>query len=1101
MSLSIHTAFSQQTYPRVSLPSGLSSSGNAVTSVIMLQPISNNTSATPGVNAYIQRDYFDGLGYKIKSIDYARGGASEDVCTDIIYDERYRCTATSIPYCGNGTTLASEGICSLYTYEEGRRSRVLTASRPGDSSHPAVTNYRYNTSADAVMQLYVKNNGFLYRLQDYQPGTLNRVCQQDEDGKTIVKYYDQRDSLILVRPDDDPSLGTYYVYDSRGQLCYVLPPDAWTHITSVTPGRMVSFGTPYSLFLYHFTYDNKGRCRSAQRPGGQKRYYTYDKDGLLWFDSSGSSSGEGTFSIYDECQRPVMQGHLFNCSTGISYVNGTAFHYVAFDNTKEIGYEMPFSSLTKDSVDIIYYYDNYSFLNLSAWSSKSDSLSFCVTTATPSCLTAPKGKLTGKAVRVLGTDDFLLKTFYYDARYRIVQTHENNYLGGYESYYASYDFVGNPTNEIFTHSTDSGGFYRESSAHTYDGNALRPTSLTQTVNGRPTTTTFSYDSIGNLHGQSIHAGMYSLSHNYDIQGRLTETISDYFNQNLYYGSALSNSDGYHNGNIHDVSWKIGSQASAPLRHYTYTYDGLNRLTSAEYDQTPRHCLYLRDSVRITLNNPDYSTSYAYDKEGNLTKILRYGLNRVVHPSNNVYYDYFGVLDSLNIRRNGNRVVGVTDSVDVLYSGIPQFVCNSSESTTHSYDAKGRLTEDLTRNISKIAYNYLNLPDSVVFSNDHRIRYLYAADGRKLRTTYDIRIAVLVNPNIEFVDPLFPSPVLNPDTSATLNPHMIYRTSLRRDYSDGHIYENGHLKYGDMAGGYYSPDSLGVHRFYFYVYDHQHNVRLVLNENKHIEEQNNYYPFGMPHADHLASAQLKKTTGKEWDIQNGLYWLDFGARLYDPVLGSFTTQDPLAEKYYHISPYAYCANNPVNYIDPDGKKIWILNEKGYLLRKKTKDKVDIIQIQRSYPKYDMLGNEINMSIKIPSGSIESVSICKQASNNKKIDFIKVRGDDVGTKLFEFLSKATDVEWSQTKTGKNLEEGKNYIETIHDVQQCKPSVLDKKSDKDVIREINHSHPNGNKEASKKDKDFAKKINEAYHGDNKILFHIFLPLNGCVYYNYYE
>lgn len=73
-----------------------------------------------------------------------------------------------------------------------------------------------------------------------------------------------------------------------------------------------------------------------------------------------------------------------------------------------------------------------------------------------------------------------------------------------------------------------------------------------------------------------------------------------------------------------------------------------------------------------------------------------------------------------------------------------------------------------------------------------------------------------------------------------------------------------------------------------------------------------------HADHLASAQLMKTTGKEWDIQNGLYWLDFGARLYDPVLGSFTTLDPLTEKYYHLSPYAYCANNPMNYVDPDGR---------------------------------------------------------------------------------------------------------------------------------------------------------------------------------------
>jgi hypothetical protein len=40
-------------------------------------------------------------------------------------------------------------------------------------------------------------------------------------------------------------------------------------------------------------------------------------------------------------------------------------------------------------------------------------------------------------------------------------------------------------------------------------------------------------------------------------------------------------------------------------------------------------------------------------------------------------------------------------------------------------------------------------------------------------------------------------------------------------------------------------------------------------------------------------------------------------MYDPVLGRWMTTDPLAEKYYSISPYAYCANNPVKYIDPDG----------------------------------------------------------------------------------------------------------------------------------------------------------------------------------------
>ncbi|MFR9166166.1 MAG: RHS repeat-associated core domain-containing protein [Dysgonomonas sp.] len=64
-------------------------------------------------------------------------------------------------------------------------------------------------------------------------------------------------------------------------------------------------------------------------------------------------------------------------------------------------------------------------------------------------------------------------------------------------------------------------------------------------------------------------------------------------------------------------------------------------------------------------------------------------------------------------------------------------------------------------------------------------------------------------------------------------------------------------------------------------------------------------------------QLFKHGGKEFDQMHGLNWYDFDARMYDPLLGRFHTVDPLAEKYYSISPYAYCANNPLIVIDPTG----------------------------------------------------------------------------------------------------------------------------------------------------------------------------------------
>jgi RHS repeat-associated protein len=58
-------------------------------------------------------------------------------------------------------------------------------------------------------------------------------------------------------------------------------------------------------------------------------------------------------------------------------------------------------------------------------------------------------------------------------------------------------------------------------------------------------------------------------------------------------------------------------------------------------------------------------------------------------------------------------------------------------------------------------------------------------------------------------------------------------------------------------------------------------------------------------------------GKELDNISALHWYDYSARHYDATLGRFITPDPLSEKYYNISPYAYCVNNPIRYIDPTG----------------------------------------------------------------------------------------------------------------------------------------------------------------------------------------
>ena len=69
-----------------------------------------------------------------------------------------------------------------------------------------------------------------------------------------------------------------------------------------------------------------------------------------------------------------------------------------------------------------------------------------------------------------------------------------------------------------------------------------------------------------------------------------------------------------------------------------------------------------------------------------------------------------------------------------------------------------------------------------------------------------------------------------------------------------------------------------------------------------------------------ATQPYKYIGKELDRTHGLDWYDHGARHYDPITGRWNTMDPMCEKYYDVSPYASCGDDPVNAFDPDGKQV-------------------------------------------------------------------------------------------------------------------------------------------------------------------------------------
>ena len=78
---------------------------------------------------------------------------------------------------------------------------------------------------------------------------------------------------------------------------------------------------------------------------------------------------------------------------------------------------------------------------------------------------------------------------------------------------------------------------------------------------------------------------------------------------------------------------------------------------------------------------------------------------------------------------------------------------------------------------------------------------------------------------------------------------------------------------------------------------------------------------------LSFAETFTFSAKEKDAETGYSY--FGARYYNSDLSIWLSVDPMSDKYPSLSPYVYCANNPIRLVDPNGEEIWIpgIDEKG------------------------------------------------------------------------------------------------------------------------------------------------------------------------------
>jgi RHS repeat-associated protein len=170
--------------------------------------------------------------------------------------------------------------------------------------------------------------------------------------------------------------------------------------------------------------------------------------------------------------------------------------------------------------------------------------------------------------------------------------------------------------------------------------------------------------------------------------------------------------------------------------------------------------------------------------------------------------------------------------------------------------------------------------------------------------------------------------------AKLKKVVVSGSSVTTDYVGNIVYENNVLKYILTSEGKIIPSGNGyIHEYH--VKDHLGNTRVSFEVGVDgalsVNQVTDYYPFGMAHPGTLGGANKYLYNGKELQDELGLDWYDYGARMYDPAIGRWHVVDPLAEKYYSLSPYNYVAGNPLLFIDPNGMGIqdWWENTKDWV----------------------------------------------------------------------------------------------------------------------------------------------------------------------------
>ncbi|UOX34450.1 RHS repeat-associated core domain-containing protein [Flavobacterium sediminilitoris] len=934
---------------------GQSPDQNWVKTITYKQPTTTPIPDPDVSVANVQVSYFDGLGRPIQQVAHQQSNSGKDIITHIEYDEFGRQTKEYLPFPNqtaslnyvNSTTTLTElntfystyngGTTNPYSEKELEASplnRVFKQAAPGDpwamgqgkeikleydtNLANDVRSYQANATWNAALGLYTIS---IQDLGYYAPAQLYVTITKDENwtsGKnnTTEEYKDKEGQVVLKRTfNNNTPHETYYIYDQFGNLTYVIPPLA----------EGIASQANLDNLGYQYKYDHRNRLVEKKLPGKQWEFIIYDKldrpvaTGPAFAPFSGDPNIGWMITKYDLFSRVAYTGwysatypnsngrkqmqDLYNNQSTISESKGNeTINYVSTGYTNTTFPTTGFYLLT------VNYYDDYAYPNAPN----------PVPTQVEGQTIASnvKGLPTGSWTRVLTSGgEFKGETSYtlYDDRYRPVRVYTSNHLGGFTQVDSKLDWAGKTEYTVTTHKYDTNATVLTVTDRFSYSPQDRLTQHKQQINSlqEQLIAQNTYDELGQLISKKVGGtnvspsatGLQKVDYTYNVRGWLKSIndVNDITTENDLFAFKINyndpeNATALFNGNISETFWKTGNDNIA--RKYSYDYDHLNRLINATYKKGI-----------ASLNS--YGESQTYDKNGNIQSLQRFGEFDDV--------DYTLQIDDLAYTyhtENKNQLLKVFDSTNNPRGFKDDGNGIADPTDDYTYDANGNMTKDDNKGITNIIYNHLNLPVKIQFDNGNKIDYIYNATGIKV------------------------------EKKITKNNTLANQTTYLQG---GFQYVGTSLQMFPHAEGYVSVVEINGANRYNYVFnytDHLGNIRLSYSTDPstkalEILEENNYYPFGLKHANYNMSRKAYyksggdlvleepcpscpidfkynyKYNGKELQSELGLNMYDYGARNYDPALGRWMNIDPLAENSRRWTPYNYAYNNPMYFVDPDG----------------------------------------------------------------------------------------------------------------------------------------------------------------------------------------